>query len=147
MISLQLGLQFCLRIDLDMLSGVMRTETQHKFTTRWQCNLRIKDLAPTLSECLFADLQQFTEIKKRGERGVFKDAFVPSPLYKAVSFNENHLVRQEQVGAKHPVSFITNSSSTNSTQFCSPSKQMCPYFAIKGFPEVVKKVCLLAVPV
>lgn len=81
MISLQLGLQFCLRVDLDMLSGVTRTETQHKFTTRWQCNLRIEDLAPTLSECLFADLQQFTEIKKKEESEVFLRMHLYPALY------------------------------------------------------------------
>lgn len=44
---------------------------------------------------------------------LFKGSICAGPLNKAVSFNENHLVCQEQVGAKQPVSFIPSSNLKN----------------------------------
>lgn len=60
----------------------------------------------------------------------------PGPLYKAVSFNENHLVRHERASGRAPnircPLSLTADWRAPLNYFFSPSEQVCPYFAIKG---------------
>lgn len=116
-LSLQLGLQYHIYIvhkSSHWTKCWVRGEPWLRFTTGWQCFSRNKHCRssdwvlicwPSLKECCF------------------KDPFVPTPFKnEAVSFNENHLVCQEQVDAKHLVSFpfpngnLTNFTFKNSVQ-------------------------------